>query len=137
MSGDTVVRERHLRHPPEKVWRALTLPHLLGEWLLPGDFRAEVGHRFTFDLGFDRVACEVLEVEAPTRLSYSWCAMGLESVVTFTLAPEQGGTALRMEQRGFTPEQTQARKGATAGWSGFLDRLATTLDLMDRTETLT
>ena len=27
--------EFDLRHPPEKVWRALTDPKLLAEWLLP------------------------------------------------------------------------------------------------------
>ena len=126
----TVAQERDLPHPPAKVWRALTEPHLVGEWLLPGAFRAEVGHRFTFDLGFDRIACEVLEVTAPERLRYRWCAMGLDSTVTYALRPGGRGTLLRIEQAGFAPDQSRARAGAAGGWRRFLDRLDTLLDTL-------
>ena len=42
----TVVVEREFPHPPEKLWRALTQPHLMEEWLMKNDFKPAVGHRF-------------------------------------------------------------------------------------------
>ena len=44
----SVIVERDITHPPEKVWRALTQPHLIAEWLMKNDFIPVVGHRFTF-----------------------------------------------------------------------------------------
>ena len=114
---------RELPHPVEKVWRAITLPELVAEWLLPGDFRAEPGHVFTFDASVGAIACEVLEAEPPRRLVYSWRALDLDSTVTIELAPQNGGTRLTLSQTGFTPEQTRAFHGARAGWGNFLDRL--------------
>ena len=51
MSAETarsVVIEREMPHPPEKVWRALTQSSLLEEWLMKNDFQPIVGHRFNF-----------------------------------------------------------------------------------------
>jgi uncharacterized protein YndB with AHSA1/START domain len=62
-------------------------------------------------------------VEPNARLSYSWDALGLESVVTWTLTPSGGGTHLRMEQSGFRPEQGTAFKGASYGWQKFIGGL--------------
>ena len=42
----SVVVEREIPHPPEKIWRALTQPHLIEEWLMKNDFKPAVGHRF-------------------------------------------------------------------------------------------
>jgi uncharacterized protein YndB with AHSA1/START domain len=39
--------DEYLAHPPEKVWRALTEPDLIARWLMPCDFRLEVGHCYT------------------------------------------------------------------------------------------
>ncbi|MDE9449796.1 SRPBCC domain-containing protein [Aliiroseovarius sp. Z3] len=119
----TVVKERELRHAPEKVWRALTQKHLVEEWLMKSDFKPEVGHRFDLEAAWGRVSCEVLAVEPHKTLSYSWAAHGLESVVTWTLTKTAAGTHLKMEQTGFGPDQEQAYRGARAGWEQFLDRL--------------
>lgn len=119
----TVVVERTLSQPPEKVWRALTTPHLMAEWLMSNDFEPTVGHRFKFTADWGSVDCEVLDVEPAKSLSYRWDAMGLESVVTWTLTPTTGGTALKMEQTGFRPDQEQAYRGAQFGWARFLDNL--------------
>jgi uncharacterized protein YndB with AHSA1/START domain len=134
----TVVVERDMPFPPEKLWRALTQPHLVEEWLMKNDFRAEVGHRFNLRGEWGGVLdCEVLDVEPPRSLSYSWNfahedpAFDLRSVVTFTLTATDTGTHLRMEQSGFRPEQKQAMGGALQGWRGFLETLETVVAKLD------
>jgi len=128
----SVVVEREIAHPPEKLWRALTQPHLIADWLMPNDFSAEVGHDFQFRAPYlpnGALDCTVLALEPNKRLSYSWGstsanpAFALASVVTFTLTPTPGGTHLRMEQSGFRPDQKQAFGGALAGWQRFLANL--------------
>jgi uncharacterized protein YndB with AHSA1/START domain len=119
----SVVIERELPHPPEKIWRALSQPHLIEEWLMKTDFTPVVGQRFNFRADWGAVDCEVLTVEPGRTLAYTWCAYGLESVVTWTLTPTGGGTLLRMEHAGFSPDQNQAYHGARAGWTNFLARL--------------
>ena len=126
----TVVVERDIAHPPEKLWRALTQPHLIEEWLMKNDFAARVGHKFNLSGEWGGVLdCEVLVVEPQKVLSYTWnfrhadAAYNLESVVTFTLTPTAAGTRLRMEQSGFRPDQKQAFGGAHAGWKQFFEKL--------------
>jgi uncharacterized protein YndB with AHSA1/START domain len=119
----TVVVERDVPFPPEKVWRALTQPHLIEEWLMKSDFKPVVDHRFKFTADWGAVECTVLTIEPNKTLSYSWAAYGLESVVTWTLVPAGAGTRLRMEQSGFRPEQQQAYHGARHGWQKFLTAL--------------
>src|SRR6187402_328082 len=97
----SVVVEREIAYPPEKIWRALTQPHLIEEWLMKSDFAPVVDHAFTFRGDWGSVDCRVLEVKPHSSLAYSWGAMGLESIVTWTLTPTATGTLLRMEQRGF------------------------------------
>ena len=126
----TVVVERDIAHPPEKLWRALTQPHLIEEWLMKNDFAPRVGHRFNLRGEWGGVLdCEVLVVEPNKELAYTWnfkhddAAFSLESVVTFTLTPTGTGTRLRMEQTGFRPDQKQAFGGAHAGWKQFFEKL--------------
>jgi uncharacterized protein YndB with AHSA1/START domain len=120
----SVVVERDIAHPPEKIWRALTQPHLIEEWLMKSDFKAEVGHRFDFRADWGSVDCKVETVEPNKMLAYTWEAYGLKSVVTWTLtATGTGGTHLRMEQAGFRPEQKQAYEGAKHGWKQFFAKL--------------
>jgi uncharacterized protein YndB with AHSA1/START domain len=119
----SVVVDRHFPYPPEKIWRALTQPHLIEEWLMKNDFKAEVGHHFGLRADWGSVACQVKVVQPNTTLSYTWAAMGLESVVTWTLTPSGAGTHLRMEQAGFRPDQEQAFRGAGFGWQQFLGKL--------------
>ncbi len=123
----SVVVEREMPYPPDRVWRALTEPHLLGEWLMANDFEPVVDHRFTLRADWGAVECRVLTVEQDKTLSYTWEAYGLESVVTWTLTPTSTGTHLRMEQSGFRPDQQQAYAGAAAGWPRFLEKLGQVL----------
>jgi uncharacterized protein YndB with AHSA1/START domain len=119
----SVVVERDIPHPPEKIWRALTQPHLIEAWLMKNDFMPVVGHHFDFRADWGSVGCQVLEVEPNRTLSYTWAAYGLESVVTWTLTPTRTGTHLRMEQSGFRPDQQQAYQGARYGWQQFFAKL--------------
>ncbi len=117
----TVVVEREFPHPPEKLWRALTQPHLIEDWLMKSDFMPVAGHRFNFRADWGSVACEVTEVEPHRTLSYTWSAYGVETVVTWTLEATSKGTNLRMEQAGFRLDQEQAYQGAQFGWKNFFD----------------
>ncbi len=127
----SVVVEREIAYPPERIWRALTQPHLIQEWLMKNDFQAEVDHRFTLTGDWGSVDCRVLEIEPERTLAYTWDAMGLESVVTWTLTPIASGTHLRVEQAGFRPDQEQAFQGAKFGWKRFLGAFEQTLATMD------
>jgi uncharacterized protein YndB with AHSA1/START domain len=119
----SVVVEREIPYPPEKIWRALTQPHLIEEWLMKTDFKPVVGHRFDFRADWGGVDCQVMALEPNKTLSYTWAAYGLESVVTWTLTPSSRGTHLRMEQSGFRADQQQAYQGAKVGWSQFVANL--------------
>jgi len=112
--------ERTIRHtwffeqPTSTVWEYLTNSELIAQWLMANDFQPIVGHTFMFDtkpkikMGFDgKVYCKVLEVVPYQRLVYSWRGgpgegkVTLDSVVTWTLVPNEGGTELRLEHSGF------------------------------------
>jgi len=123
----SVVVERDVAFPPEKIWRALTQPHLIEEWLMKNDFKPVPDHSFKLSADWGSVDCRVLEVESNKTLSYTWAAYGLESVVVWTLTPTTAGTHLRMEQSGFRPDQQQAYQGAKFGWQKFFDNLVETL----------
>jgi uncharacterized protein YndB with AHSA1/START domain len=123
-----VVVERDLPYAPEKIWRALTQPHLIAEWLMQNDFAPVVGRQFTLRMDPQPnwngvIDCQVLVVEPNKTLSYAWGALGLETVVTFTLTPTPAGTRLRMEQTGFRPDQPQNYQGAKYGWQQFFAKL--------------
>jgi uncharacterized protein YndB with AHSA1/START domain len=124
----SLVIEREMPHPLEKIWRALTQGPLIAEWLMTNDFQPIVGHRFQFRntpapgwIGI--IDSEVLLVEPHTRLAYGWTSMGLETVVTWTLTPTANGTLLRMEQSGFPSEEGKNYKGAKYGWTNFIGKL--------------
>jgi tRNA-Thr(GGU) m(6)t(6)A37 methyltransferase TsaA len=130
----SIIVERVMPHPPEKVWRALTQGALIEEWLMKNDFQPVVGHRFSFRTApmphwNGVVDCEVLLVEPNRRLSYRWntagdqAGSGLRTIVTWTLTPATGGTHVRMEQSGFRAEEEANYRGAQYGWQRFLDGL--------------
>ncbi len=114
--------EFDFHHSPEKVWRALTDPALLAEWLLPViGLELEPGAAFTFKTqpypGWDGVVnCRILEIEAQKKLSYTWTVPFLDTVVTFTLTPTASGTRLSLVQSGFKPDQKRESGGARYGW---------------------
>jgi uncharacterized protein YndB with AHSA1/START domain len=130
----SIVIERVMPHPPEKIWRALTQGPLIEEWLMPNDFQPVVGHRFNFRTTpmphWNGVTdCEVLTVKPNECLSYRWNASGeeaagrLKTVVTWTLTPVNGSTLVRMEQSGFRPDEEANYQGANYGWQRFIGNL--------------
>ena len=139
----SIVVERSLPHPPEKVWRALTRAELISQWLMPNDFQPEIGHRFTFKTrpmgDWDGVVqCEVLEARPHARLRYSWVGGSpserLDSVVTWTLTPASVGTHLRMEHAGFRPENETAFAAMSPGWFRILERIGMVIEADDAGE---
>jgi uncharacterized protein YndB with AHSA1/START domain len=133
---ESISFELDLRHPPEKVWRALTEPKLLAEWLLPAiDYRLEPGAAFTFRTepvgGWDGIVqCRITDVVPQRRLSYDWGVGDMATVVTFTLTPTPAGTRLSLVQSGFRPDQKKNRGGARYGWRMMGGKL---IDLLERT----
>jgi uncharacterized protein YndB with AHSA1/START domain len=133
--SESISFEFDLHHPPEKVWRALTDPALLAEWLLPViDLRLEPGAAFTFKTqaypGWDgTVNCRFVEIEPQRKLSYTWTVPFLDTVVTFTLTPTASGTRLSLVQTGFKEDQKRESGGARYGWKMMGDKLA---DLLAR-----
>ena len=130
----SIVIEREMPHPAEKVWRALTESRLIEQWLMKNDFKPLVGHKFNFRSTampqWNGITdCEVLIVEPHKKLSYTWAASGDEAakgwktVVTWKLTPTKGGVHVRMEQSGFRPEDEGSFKGASYGWQKFVGTL--------------
>ncbi|MEQ1768540.1 MAG: SRPBCC domain-containing protein [Devosia sp.] len=118
-----VIVEREIAYPADKIWRALTQPHLIKEWLMNSDFKLELNHSFKFSEAWGEIECTVKTVEPNKVLAYSWSAFGLDSLVTFTLTPNGNGTTLRVEQVGFRPDQEQAYQGARQAWPAYLAQL--------------
>jgi len=133
---ESISFEFDLPHSPEKVWRALTDPVLLAEWLLPAfDLKLEPGATFTFKTqpypGWDGIVNgRILEIEAQKKISYAWVVgFGLDTVVTFTLTPTAAGTRLSLVQSGFKPDQKKNFGGARYGWKMMGGKL---VDLLGR-----
>ncbi len=133
MKSVTLIRD--LPFPQDRVWRALSTGALMAEWLLPNDFQPVAGHRFTLrspappSSAWDGlIQAEVLTVDPPNRLSYSWNTTGdpwatVTTTVTFILTATPTGTRLDFTQSGFRDDQPQNYAGARYGWTMFLDRL--------------
>jgi uncharacterized protein YndB with AHSA1/START domain len=134
---EAVTLEFELRHAPEKVWRALTDPVLLSEWLLPAvGFKLEAGAAFQFKAppvgGWDgTVDCRFVEIEAKRKLKWTWVVGDIDTVVTFTLTPTSSGTHLLLVQSGFKPHQKHNFGGARYGLKMMGERL---IELLGRIE---
>ena len=134
--SESISFEFDLRHPPEKVWRALTDPELVSRWLLPvTGLELAPGAAFTFRTqpqpGWDgTVHCRMIEVEERRKLSYAWVVGDgwLDTIVTFTLTPSESGTWLSVVQSGFRPDQKQNFGGARYGWKMMGGRLIELLE---------
>lgn len=137
--SDGIYLDEFLPHPPAKVWRAITEPDLIGRWLMPNDFKLEVGHRFTFQgvpmpaAGFGGTGhSEVLGFEPEKMLRLAWRAAPddpstLDSTLTFTLEAEGTGTRLFLAHEGFDsgdPYQAAARRIMGGGWAGIPGRIS-------------
>ena len=132
----SIRKEIVVPQPREQVWRALTEPATLAEWMFPNDFEPRVGHRFTFRvpgnpaMNFDglTVHCEVLQCDPPSDLAFSWAAGALaDTRVSFQLQPIGEGTRVVLEHSGFdvtSPFGQQAFAGAAHGWTRMLGQLS-------------
>ena len=124
--------DQFLAQPPDRVWRALTDPALLARWLMPNDFQPVPGHRFTFrtdpvpEHGFDGIVhCQVLDLDPPRLVRFSWRTAQLDTTVTWRLAAEGAGTRLFIRHEGFAdgdPAQTATMRILGRGWRGHLGR---------------
>ncbi|GGA27414.1 metalloregulator ArsR/SmtB family transcription factor [Psychrobacillus lasiicapitis] len=104
----------------EQVWNALTDSDTLAKWIWKNDFKPVVGHKFQFRAEPNEwwdgiVNSEVLVVDEPNLLSYTWESAGESTTVTWTLTKNSDGTThLHFDQAGFS-EETKARHGAIEG----------------------
>ena len=143
----SIVIDFDLPQPPDRVWRALTQSDLMERWLMPNNFRPELGAQFQFHTqpvgGWDgTVECEVLALEPERRLAYSWRGGSeeiqgyghrLDTTVTWTLAATpSGGTQVHLEHAGFTDNDTFAYENMGNGWRSnvvtALSRVVASLD---------
>jgi uncharacterized protein YndB with AHSA1/START domain len=128
-----IVIDTLFAHPPEKVWKTLTVSELIARWLkMPMTGFAPVkGNRFTYRTTpagkWDGVIhCEVLEIVPNERLVYSWkgghadnvgYGAPLDTVVAWTLAREGNGTRVRVVHSGFVlPRNETAFTNMGNGW---------------------
>ncbi|HEX3789239.1 MAG TPA: SRPBCC domain-containing protein [Pseudonocardiaceae bacterium] len=149
-SLSSIHTETSYPHPPAAVWRALTDPVALAAWLMPNDFRPELGHTFTFRTDpvpplFDGVVhCEVIELDPPHALAYTWrTPPTLDTIVrwelTETVVDGRPGTRVLGIHSGFDlgdPGQLAAFRAMSGGWGGgmvsLLDRVLA--DLANKTD---
>jgi uncharacterized protein YndB with AHSA1/START domain len=133
---ESIAFEFDLGHSPQKVWRALTDPELLTEWLLPVvGLQLEPGASFTFKAPpqpeWDGIVnCRFLEIEPRKKLSWTWVVGDIDTIVTFTLTPTASGTRLSLVQSGFKPNQKKNFGGARYGWKMMGGKL---VDVLART----
>jgi uncharacterized protein YndB with AHSA1/START domain len=127
----TLEFEQYLDHPPAVVWQALTDPAQHAKWWAAGDVGAEVGHRFTLEMGpWGAQRCEVLEAEPEKLLRYTFAEGVLDSVLTWRLEPEGHGTRLFLTHAGLDLDSEAGRaahKGMDQGWPGLLAAMNTTI----------
>ena len=122
----TLVLVRELRHPPEKVWRALTDPAHLREWA-PFDADGNLGsagrtvNLTTVGTPKPQVSeTKVTRADAPNVLEYNWGTHDMR----WELAPSGGGTRLTLWH---SIDRRFISMGA-AGWHICFDVLARLLD---------
>ncbi|GAF63535.1 hypothetical protein BTS2_0426 [Bacillus sp. TS-2] len=116
------------KSPIDKVWNALTNPDILAQWVMENNFKPIVGYKCRFwnkEIGLV-VHSEVLTVNKPSQLSYTWIGGPIDTVVTWTLKQEGDITYVHLEQTGF-PDQSTEYYGAYYGWSSMLEKLSTHL----------
>ena len=116
----SVIVEREVPFPPEKIWRALTQPHLIEQWLMKNDFKPVVDHHFNLRAEWGAVDCQVLAVEPNKTLSYTWAAYGLESVVIWTLTPSSTGPTCAWSSRASGRISSRPTRAPTTGGRGSL-----------------
>src|SRR5580693_3038320 len=129
----------HFNQSPQEVWEYLTKPELNEQWLMKNDFRPVVGHKFCFSHSVSGknaysgiINCEVLEVIPFSRLSNAWNggmkdgSRNYNSVVSWTLVPNENGTELQLQHDGFT--MLEDITAHTSGWNSCVNKMAAQLN---------
>ena len=112
--------ERHLRHPVEKVWAALTSPAQLAQWLAPGEIELTLGGRvyLAFTDGDGVIDGRVTAIAPPRLLEFTWTDKGDDfGFVRWELIAEDGGTRLVLTHT--VPEAARAFRSPGAGGVAF------------------
>ncbi len=120
------------KSPINKVWDALTNSDTLAQWVMENNFKPIVGYKCQFrNVEIDLIVdSEVLVVDKPYKLSYTWVGGPIDTIVTWTLKEENGTTYLHLEQTGFETEDVQAFNGAKYGWAFKIEELKKVLEEM-------
>ena len=118
-----------LHHSAAHVWDGLTDSEKITQWLMPNDFKPVLGHKFMFhtkpipQMNFDgEVYCEVLELVPMKKLVYSWKGgpgdgtFNLDTIVSWTLTPKDGGIEVELIQTGFTEHNQMTYAAMNVGW---------------------
>jgi uncharacterized protein YndB with AHSA1/START domain len=148
---DKVIKHQFFfSHPAETVWEYLTNSELMALWLMKNDFKPVVGNEFQFRTGpiaalnFDGIFyCKVLAISPFKTLSYSWNSgpgggeITLESVVTWNLEPNEKGTMVYLEHRGFArQENLDFYNGLLHGWAEKFQKIDKLLNTADNGHTV-
>ena len=125
LDGDTdVVIRRNFSHPPARVWRALTEPALIRQWLSPDltacQIDARSGGSFRYDWPQFFFSGPILEADAPHRMVHVEHFNGDTTqgpTVTTTLTAEGSGTRMTvvMRYRDATARALAIEQGFTDG----------------------
>jgi len=125
-------------HPTDKVWRALTDSNAIAQWLMPNNFEARLGHKFMFTSkpqpGWDgKTYCEVVELDPPRRLAYTWKGGPIDTMVCWSLEPTAEGTRIVLEHTGFKGIKALMVSAIMgSGWKGIVAKhILAVLDQMD------
>jgi uncharacterized protein YndB with AHSA1/START domain len=136
---------RRFAAAPEKIFAAFAEAHLISRWLSPSpeitltllqfDFRVGGTYRFAYHLpGGETVIVggAYRSIEPPSKIVFSWIIeppdehAGIESEVTVTITPDDGGTELVICHEKLM--RVDATDRHAEGWRGALDRLAVLLE---------
>ncbi|RJE87055.1 SRPBCC domain-containing protein [Paenibacillus sp. 1011MAR3C5] len=114
----------------EKLWAAVTDSEKLAKWVLKNNFKPIVGYQFQFRAEPNEywdgvIDGEVLVVEPPSRLSYTWAVGDEKHTVVWTLQElGDGKVNLHLEQTGFSnPHGLAGAKHGWSAWCGELEKL--------------
>jgi uncharacterized protein YndB with AHSA1/START domain len=122
--------ERHLLHPVEKVWDALTNPAQRAQWLAPGELELTLGGRVSlaFTDGDGVIDGRVTAITPPRLLEFTWTDQDNDfGFVRWELVADDGDTRLVLTHA--VPESARGfGLPMLAGWHSLLDQLAALLD---------
>ncbi|MGB0390546.1 MAG: SRPBCC family protein [Salibacteraceae bacterium] len=129
--------EKKYQAPVEKVWEIITTQKYLSQWLMPGNFKAEVGHRYEFlcsppegEENWDgKVYGVVLEVNSPNSISFTWCNSRLkqDTLVRFILTETESGVLFKVLHEGFGKEDSHEYELHDMGWLHHLAQIESAL----------